>query len=120
MSNKNIRVILYAPTLLLMLGGCASPSTQIRGANPAQGQVVAVSALKPSAGKTVIAGRMIEKCPTAGCWFRLQDSTGVIKVDTKTAGFVVSDLPVGTQVTVLGTLKTVGERHFEAVGLRAQ
>ena len=67
-----------------------------------------------------VAGTMIEKCPVAGCWFRLRDKTGVIKVDTKSAGFVVVDVPLQTVLTVEGKIQSDGNGDFqiEATGLR--
>jgi hypothetical protein len=62
---------------------------------------------------------MIEKCPVAGCWFRLQDPTGTIKVDTKSAGFVVVDVPLQSQVIVAGKVVAEGsDVVLEATGLR--
>lgn len=51
---------------------------------------------------------MVEKCPTAGCWFVLQDKTGRVRVDLKAAGFVVTDLPTGGTVAVRGRLRRDG------------
>ena len=65
----------------------------------------------------VLRGEMIEKCPVAGCWFKLRDSSGVVRVDTKTAGFVVSDVPLHTRVTVQGKI-VPGARQFAASGIR--
>jgi uncharacterized protein YdeI (BOF family) len=66
-----------------------------------------------------IGGVMVEKCPVAGCWFRLRDPTGTIKVDTKSAGFVVVDVPLQSQVTVAGKVVTEGsDVMLEATGLR--
>lgn len=66
-----------------------------------------------------VRGKMIEKCPTAGCWFRIHDDTGVVKVDTKSAGFVVTELPLGTELTVAGKIGHDGdETIIEATGLR--
>ncbi len=66
-----------------------------------------------------LTGVMVEKCPTAGCWFRLRDSTGVIKVDTKSAGFVVVNVPLQTQITVAGKVVADGQDvQIEATGIR--
>ena len=63
-------------------------------------------------------GAIIEKCPQAGCWFRLEDGTGVIKVDTKAAGFVVTEVPLNTKVKVAGKIQPVGdETQLQATGL---
>ena len=62
---------------------------------------------------------MVEKCPTAGCWFRLRDNTGVIKVDTKSTGFVVVDVPLETKITVSGKVVADGnDVQIEATGIR--
>src|SRR5678816_3825951 len=81
---------------LVFLIGCGQPKGNIKGAPP-KGEPHSV--LSVQAGDTpptvTIQGTLIEKCPVAGCWFRLQDTTGIIKVDTKLAGFVVVDVPLG-------------------------
>ncbi|HMJ92351.1 MAG TPA: hypothetical protein VK530_21190, partial [Candidatus Acidoferrum sp.] len=60
-----------------------------------------------------------EKCPVAGCWFMLRDSSGTIKVDTKNAGFVVVEVPLQSIVTISGRVVTNGtERFIDATGLR--
>jgi uncharacterized protein YdeI (BOF family) len=62
---------------------------------------------------------MVEKCPIAGCWLRLQDSTGTIKVDTKSAGFVVVNVPLETKITISGRIVNEGDEVLvEASGLR--
>lgn len=68
--------------------------------------------------RVTLQGSMFEKCPQAGCWFRLDDGTGAIKVDTKTAGFVVTEVPLHAKVTVSGRIVTEGnETQLEATGL---
>ncbi len=62
---------------------------------------------------------MVEKCPVAGCWFKLQDNTGTIRVDTKAAGFVVVKVPLESKITVSGKIVTEGdETLLEASGVR--
>ena len=61
---------------------------------------------------------MIEKCPVAGCWFKLRDSSGVVRVDTKAAGFVVSDVPLHIQMTVQGKIVPGAEAGIAASGIR--
>ncbi len=80
--------------------------------------VVAVKAGDTPA-QVALCGEMVEKCPVAGCWFRLRDRTGTVKVDTKSAGFVVVEIPVGAKLTVAGRVATEGnETIIEATGLR--
>ena len=68
--------------------------------------------------KLSLEGAIMEKCPQAGCWFRLEDGTGEIKVDTKAAGFVVTEIPLNTKVKVAGKLQRVGEEtQLQATGL---
>jgi hypothetical protein len=65
-----------------------------------------------------VTGKMIEKCPVSGCWFRVQDGTGTIKVDTKAAGFVVVNVPLESKVTVSGKVVIEGDESIiEAAGL---
>jgi hypothetical protein len=50
---------------------------------------------------------------------RLRDSTGIIKVDTKAAGFVVVNVPLESTITVMGKVTTDGDEVvIAATGLR--
>ena len=105
---------------LLAVNGCGQSSGRVKGLPP-QGKPRTVLAVR--AGDTpqtvTLQGTLIEKCPVAGCWFRLQDETGVIKVDTKTAGFVVREIPLQRALTVRGKLAQEGdETILEATGVR--
>jgi len=66
---------------LLVAAGCQKPQGTVLGKTP-QGELRTILSVK--AGNTppqvTVRGVMIEKCPGAGCWFRLRDGTGVIKV----------------------------------------
>lgn len=77
---------------------------------------------KAFAGKTIcLTGHMTERCPTAGCWFYLNDGTGSLRVDAGAGGFSVSALPLGARLTVFG--RVVSERgedpELAAVGARS-
>lgn len=105
---------------LLLANGCRKPAGTVLGKAP-RGQTHSILAVK--AGNTppqvTVTGAMIEKCPIAGCWFRLRDNTGVIKVDTKSAGFVVVNVPLESQVTVAGKVIADGDDvMLEATGIR--
>jgi uncharacterized protein YdeI (BOF family) len=118
---------IFIPSLLgallltsFLLTGCKRPEGKVLGQTP-DGSVRTILAVQ--AGDTpptvVVAGRLVEKCPTAGCWFRLQDETGTIKVDTKAAGFVITDIPLERQVTVAGkVVQDANEVTLEAAGVR--
>lgn len=100
-----------------VLAGC-SHSAETLGTPLTSVTAVSVKELKPASGPVLLTGKMVEKCPVAGCWFMLRDSTGVIKVDTKAAGFTVINVPLNTTVTVQGTFKA-GEtdKSVKATGL---
>jgi uncharacterized protein YdeI (BOF family) len=102
------------------MAGCGSNGHTVLGTAP-EGQPVTVAAVQNVALKkpVTVHGKLVEKCPVAGCWFMVKDPTGVIKVDTKAAGFVVLDVPLGVDVTVSGKSAANGsERMVEATGVR--
>jgi uncharacterized protein YdeI (BOF family) len=102
---------------LAALAGCAKPGGTVLGQNPGADSVSAVRELK-NGSQATISGVMYEKCPAAGCWFMLRDKSGVIRVDTKAAGFTVTDVPVNTEVTVRGSVRDSGEPILAATGMR--
>jgi len=87
------------------------------GAPVSNPNVIAVSELKPATSSVTIRGVMFEKCPVAGCWFKLRDKSGEIKVDTKAAGFVVSSIPLETEITVQGKFIKGDESRVAATGI---
>jgi uncharacterized protein YdeI (BOF family) len=104
------RCSLSVSAALLLLGGCAGHRSEVRG-RPPSGPPVTVARLAGARtnGTVTVHGTMIEKCPTAGCWFVLQDDTGRVRVDLKAAGFVVTDVPTGGAVSVTGRLRRDAE-----------
>src|SRR3989442_1373249 len=112
----------YRAFLICLLAaiGCHQPNSTILGQAP-QGEpqtILAVTA-DSTPQQVTLRGVMIEKCPVAGCWFRLRDRTGTIKVDTKPAGFVVVNIPLRSEVTVSGKVVTSGNNvALEATGVR--
>ena len=121
----------------VLLAGCGQKQELVRGVAPVGTvitvrEVIGLNALKTPASRitdktanmrqngrqVMLRGEMIEKCPVAGCWFKLRDATGVIKVDTKAAGFVVSDIPLHSQVTVQGSLVSTTQDEVAAIGIR--
>lgn len=104
----------------VLLAGCGRSAGHVKGVAP-KGEPRAILSVHSGDAPTLVTvrGKMIEKCPTAGCWFRVHDDTGVVKVDTKSAGFVVTDLPLGTEITVAGKIGHDGdETIIEATGIR--
>jgi len=105
---------------LLALAGCTGHQPNNLGA-AVSGAARPVSALaQASSGlPVVVSGKMVQKCPVAGCWFVLRDESGTIKVDTKNAGFAVLDVPLNSQVVVAGRLVVDGaNRLIDATGVR--
>ena len=103
---------------LLAVGCNRAPATL---GQPPQGAPRTVASLKGAkiSEPVVLSGSMIEKCPVAGCWFRLQDQTGVIRVDTRAAGFVVANVPVKSKMLVSGKVIADGDSFsIEATGVR--
>jgi uncharacterized protein YdeI (BOF family) len=110
-----------APLILfaLFLAGCGSRQTSVLGTPPAAQTPTTVRLLSARAGSVVtVQGEMVEKCPVAGCWFMLRDRSGTVRVDTKQAGFVVSEVPLHTQMTVRGTVTAGDEVSLKATGVR--
>ncbi len=116
-----VRIIARMLPILLCpaLTGCGGGTPTTLGASPA-GVIVPVSAtVQARAAQTItLRGEMIERCPVAGCWFKLRDKSGVVHVDTKAAGFVVTDVPLHTQMTVQGTTIPGAGAQITATGLR--
>jgi uncharacterized protein YdeI (BOF family) len=115
-----MRIARVSLICLLVAAGCRKPQGTVFGKAP-EGEPRTILAVK--AGNTpprvTVHGVMIEKCPVAGCWFRLRDGTGVIKVDTKCAGFVVVNVPLESQLTVAGKAVAEGDEVvIEATGIR--
>ena len=112
----------HLPALLCLclLAACGGGKGSVLG-KPPKGEPRNISLIQggEAPASVVVRGHLVEKGPVAGCWFRLQDDTGTIKVDTKAAGFVVTHLRMGTTLTVGGTVAWEGaEAVVQATGLR--
>lgn len=105
---------------LLLVTGCHKPQGTVLGSAPkAEARPIIAVKAGDTPPRVTVSGVMIEKCPVAGCWFRLRDRTGTIKVDTKSAGFVVVNVPLESTVTVAGTVVTEGDEVvLAATGIR--
>ena len=109
------------PALLTLCAGCSEEGTRALGTPFDNHSIASVTLARQTNAEAsvILRGSLTEKCPVAGCWFVLQDAGGIIKVDTKNAGFVVVDVPVRSTVTVAGRVVTNGsERFIDATGLR--
>ena len=114
---RNI-VLFVALAAALVAAGCGTKG-KVLGKTPREkpSTILAINAGDAPANLS-LEGSIIEKCPQAGCWFRLEDGTGVIKVDTKAAGFVVTEVPLNTKVKVAGKIQRIGEEtQLQATGL---
>ena len=122
-----LRLVVLSVCVTLLVG-CAPSQQTILGIAPANAAPVSIEVIAAISGngaakgetarQVTVQGEMVEKCPVAGCWFKLRDKTGVIRVDTKAAGFVVSDVPLHTQMTVQGKIVPGTESQVAATGLR--
>lgn len=110
--------VLSALPGVMLLAGCHTAAPTVLGTAPTTGDVVTVvqAARLTTNAPVTLQGEMIEKCPVAGCWFKLRDQTGVMRVDTKAAGFVVSDVPLHAQLRVQGQADAAG--GVNATGVR--
>ena len=112
-------------TLLLVVGilmaGCATAQGNLLGNAPLiDAKHVSVKQAQSTFDKPVtLQGVMVDKCPTAACWFHLKDDSGITKVNLANTGFTVTDVPVGSTVTVSGKMmKTGDETKLDASGMR--
>src|SRR5207244_3702071 len=101
-------------------------SMRVLGHPPASALSTTIAAVRRDpgafAGKTIaLTGCMTERCPTAGCWFYLNDGTGDLRVDARAGSFSVLGLPIGGRLTVFGSVvREPGEDpELEAVGARS-
>lgn len=119
MNSQVLCVGLGACAIIAALCSGCSPTTTKLGQDPV-GASVQTSTRDARPSQIVsLRGVMVEKCPTSGCWFRLRDETGTIRVDTRGAGFVVTNVPLQSQVTVMGkVVKRGDEKSVAATGLR--
>jgi uncharacterized protein YdeI (BOF family) len=111
-------VALLAAVLLLSVGCGRSESGNVYGEAVSGLGLTKVSDIlaRPGEydGKTVaLQGKIAQECPS-GCWFNLQDETGVIYVDINPSGFAIPQF-TGKKITVEGTV-VVNGRQVKVVG----
>ena len=101
--------LLPAIAIALLAVGCHRQQGNVLGKAP-KGTPATILGIR--AGDTppvvTITGLMVEKCPVAGCWLKVQDATGTIMVDTKSAGFMISILQLnvpGTERSAAGSAR---------------
>lgn len=118
MKRHAFAALLVGLEILTAIGCSTAPRTTLGSvAEAAPG--IAVRNLSEAKETITLRGTMVEKCSVAACWFRLQDDTGIVKVDLAAAGFTVTDVPVNTTVVVTGKPRKVGgETELDATGLR--
>lgn len=101
---------------MAFFAGCANRQTEARGDNGKAETIGIASIQKMKLASPVVAhGTMIEKCPVAGCWFKLHDRSGTIKVDLKATKLTVVNVPLNAEVTVRGKVApNGGEKMIQA------
>lgn len=120
MKPRRAALLALALAALLSPTACRRAGSDVLGTAPTAAPAPVATALAlPVRQPVTVSGVMVEKCPVAGCWFVLKDGSGTVKVDTKSAGFVVVDVPVGTRMTVGGRLDRDGTQPvIAAEGIR--
>ena len=111
--------LLVLITIATIPAGCGGHAPTVLGLAPAAAASASVNQLTSISEKKTVTlhGEMTDKCPVAGCWFMLKDKTGVVRVDTKSAGFVVSTVPLHTELTVSGTVVAGAQPSLAATGV---
>ena len=120
MAKRHICELVGLAGFGVIFAGCGAGQPHALGAVVPASAIATVQDLAARKASTpvVVEGEMIEKCPVAGCWFVLKDKTGVVRVDTKGAGFVVTDVPVHARLTVAGTVTPGTQPGIAATGVR--
>lgn len=121
-----MKVVIIITVLAVAAGGVymflGKGSTELGNGIPAGAQIVDISGISEEmVGEEItIRGAMSQKCPTAGCWFYLKDSTGEIRVDTAPSGFTITEIPLGKEVTVHGkVVRMEGGLELVALGVKS-
>lgn len=114
-----LRLGCFASLLAVFAMGCRPAGSSVLGVAP-DAEAIPIANLTAKVGqKATVEGEMVEKCPVAGCWLVLKDASGTLRVDTKSAGFVVVDVPLHSRVRVTGTvLRQDASLELAAQGLR--
>jgi hypothetical protein len=70
--------------------------------------------------EVVVKGKLVEVCPTTGCWGRIDDGTGVIRWDSAASGWALPPSKSGKEITVRGpvSVNETGAPEIAAVGAR--
>jgi uncharacterized protein YdeI (BOF family) len=100
--------------------GCSGSASHIKGKVP-EGTVRSLSSAREArhGEQVTVSGSLQDKCPVAGCWFHLSDGKTRLRVDTKAAGFTITDVPLQTTITVQGrVIKRGSEVSLDATGLQ--
>ena len=112
------RALAVTVLLIGITAGCRQAPQVVLGKAPAADPIIPVASISYTSHRPqTIRGTMVEKCPIAGCWFRVKDASGIVKVDTRSAGFVVTDVPLNSEVVVTGVPHTGGETTIAATGM---
>jgi len=114
--RRSSSLMVFAAFILssLILGGCGSKKGETQfGEIPSNLQVTNIDDIvsRPQEYQdqdVAIEGKIVQECPT-GCWFNLQDATGVIYVDINPSGFAIPQY-TGKEVRVEGKVVLRGPK----------
>ena len=96
--------------LIVVIAGCAE-KTKVYGQSISNSSVITIKELqdkkKDYSGKMVkIDGKITDVCQDMGCWFNVNDKTGIMYVDLEMGrNFVIPKKSADQPVTVEGKLK---------------
>lgn len=106
---------------LLMLAGCQSAPQHTLGKPDADAKAASVGSLMTASvpsSPVLVRGTLVEKCPVTGCWFKLRDKSGTIKIDLRASGATAAEIGLGAEVTVTGKpTRAADEAVVEASGV---
>lgn len=129
MNKSMVGIILVALLAVAAYGifGIRANVTVLGEAIPDEAEIITVKqslelAEKGGNPEVVVKGKIVEKCPTSGCWFYVSDDTGRVRVDTQFSGFTVADHKIGSKVIVYGRAVKPqnGEAEMTALGAKFQ
>jgi len=110
--------------LILGMAGCSGSQEYGTGVDPDLPQVQVRDILVDSSiqgSRVSVEGRIVNLCPSRGCWFYLQDDTGRMFVDLEPADVTLpfrQGRTVGSRVKVSGTVGlNQGQPAMQAEGL---
>jgi|GEM_PF-489710 len=118
MQSINLGLYLVVAALILGIVGCSGSQEYGTGVDPDVPEIQVRDILSDSnihGSRVTVEGRIVNLCPSRGCWFYLQDDTGLIFVNLEPADITLpfrEGRTLGSRVKVSGT---VGLNHGQPI-----